>query len=101
MGDGVATPIRHNLMLRPDLKDEIKEIKQLKGKVIATNGVGSVSTYELGKLLETGGLKLSHVDVKGLRFPQLGAALAHKAIDPPLLIPPFTYHFLHHHPPLT
>src|SRR4030088_2485696 len=97
IGDRVSTPSRHNLMLRPDLKDEIKEIKQLKGKVIATNGVGSVSTYELGKLLETGGLKLSDVDVKVLRFPQMGAALANKAIDAALLIPPFTYEFLDQH----
>src|SRR5947209_17769632 len=31
--DRVSTPIGHNLMLRPDLKDQVKEIKQLKGKV--------------------------------------------------------------------
>src|SRR5258708_4067836 len=97
IGDRVSTPIRHNLMLRPDLKDEIKEIKQLKGKVIASNGAGSVSTYELGKLLETGGLKLSDVDVKVLRFPQMGAALANKAIGAALLVPPFTSQFLDHH----
>ena len=97
IGDRVSTPIRHNLMLRPDLKDEIKEIKQLKGRAIATNGVGSVSTYELGKLLETGGLKLSDVDLKVLRFPQMGPALANKAIDAALLIPPFTYEFLDRH----
>ena len=95
--DRVSTPIGHNLMLRPDLKDQITDPKQLKGKVIATNGVGSVSTYELGKLLETGGLKLSDVDVKVLRFPQMGAALANKAIDAALLIPPFTYEFIDQH----
>jgi len=38
--DRVSTPIGHNLMLRPDLKDQITEVKQLKGKVIATNGNG-------------------------------------------------------------
>src|ERR1700732_1310303 len=41
IADRVSTPIRHNLMLRPDLKDEIKEITQLKGKVVASNGAGS------------------------------------------------------------
>src|ERR1700680_4936197 len=30
IADRVSTPIRHNLMLRPDLKDEIKDLKQLK-----------------------------------------------------------------------
>ena len=42
-------------------------------------------------------LKLSDVDVKVLRFPQMGAALANKAIDAALLIPPFTYEFLDQH----
>jgi NitT/TauT family transport system substrate-binding protein len=51
----VSTPVLHNVMLRADLKDQIKEIRQLKGRVIATNGPGSVSTYEIGKVLETQG----------------------------------------------
>src|SRR5579864_5937493 len=33
--DRVSTPIGHNLMLRPDLKGQITDPKQLKGKVIA------------------------------------------------------------------
>ena len=38
VADRVSTPIRHNLMIRPDLKDQIKSFKDLKGKVIASNG---------------------------------------------------------------
>jgi len=97
IADRVSTPIRHELMLRPDLKDEIKDLKQLKGRTIASNGVGSVSTYELGKMLETVGLKASDVDIKILRFNQMGAAFANKAIDAALVIPPFTYEFLDQH----
>jgi NitT/TauT family transport system substrate-binding protein len=97
IGDRVSTPIRHNLMLRPDLKDQITDIKQLKGKVVASNGAGSVSTYELGKMLETAGLKISDVEVKVLSFPQMGTAFANKAIDAALVIPPFTYEFLDQH----
>jgi NitT/TauT family transport system substrate-binding protein len=97
IGDRVSTPIRHNLMLRPDLKDQITDIKQLKGKVIASNGAGSVSTYELGKMLETAGLKISDVEVKVLGFPQMGTAFANKAIDAALVIPPFTYEFIDQH----
>ena len=97
IADRVSTPIRHELMLRPDLKDEIKDLKQLKGRTIASNGVGSVSTYELGKMLETAGLKASDVDIKILRFTQMGAAFANKAIDAALVIPPFTYEFLDQH----
>jgi NitT/TauT family transport system substrate-binding protein len=97
IGDRVSTPIRHNLMLRPDLKDQITDIRQLKGRTIASNGTGSVSTYELGKILETGGLKVSDVDIKILGFPQMGTAFANKAIDAALVIPPFTYEFLDQH----
>jgi len=97
IGDRVSTPIRHNLMLRPDLKDQITDLKQLKGKTIASNGTGSVSTYELGKMLETAGLKLSDVEVKILGFPQMGPAFANKAIDAALVIPPFTYEFIDQH----
>ena len=97
IGDRVSTPIRHNLMLRPDLKDQITDLKQLKGRTIASNGTGSVSTYELGKVLETAGLRLSDVDVKILGFPQMGTAFANKAIDAALVIPPFTYEFIDQH----
>jgi NitT/TauT family transport system substrate-binding protein len=97
IADRVSTPIRHELMLRPDLKAEIKDLKQLKGRTIASNGVGSVSTYEVGKMLETVGLKASDVDIKILRFPQMGPAFANKAIDAALVIPPFTYEFLDQH----
>ena len=77
----VSTPIGHNLMLRPDLKGQITDVKQLKGKVIGTNGTGSVSTYEIGKLLELGGLTINDVDLKVLPFPQYAIAFANKAID--------------------
>ena len=33
LSDRVSTPIGHNLMLRPDLKDTVKSLKDLKGKV--------------------------------------------------------------------
>src|SRR5262249_40356446 len=51
--DRVSSPLGHNLMLRPDLKGQITRVSQLKGKTIASNGMGSVSTYEVGKMLET------------------------------------------------
>ncbi len=94
VADRVSTPIGHNLMLRPDLKDQIKSLSQLKGKVIASNGAGSVSTYEVGKMLETAGVKISDVDVKIFPFTQMPIAFANKAIDAGIVIPPFTYQFL-------
>ncbi len=93
IGDRVSTPIGHDLMLRADLRDQITDLRQLKGRAIASNGVGSVSTYETGKMLETVGLGISNVDIKVLRFNQMAAALANKAVDAALLIPPFVYEY--------
>jgi len=92
--DRVSTPIGHNLMLRSDLKDQIADVKQLKGKVIATNGTGSVSTYEIGKLLRRGGLTIDDVDLKVLPFTQYALAFANKAIDAAEVIPPWTTQFV-------
>jgi NitT/TauT family transport system substrate-binding protein len=86
----VSTPLGHNLMLRSDLKDQVKDIRQLKGRVIATNGPGSVSTYEIGKVLATGGLTLSDVDIKVIPFAQYAIAFTNKAVDAALAIHPFT-----------
>ena len=86
----MSTPIGHNLMLRPDLKDQIKRLKELKGKMIASNGAGSVSTYEVGKMLETDGLTIADVEMKVLPFTQMAVAFNNKAIDAAIVIPPFT-----------
>jgi NitT/TauT family transport system substrate-binding protein len=94
IADRVSTPIGHNLMLRPDLKDKVTSLAQLKGKVIASNGAGSVSTYEVGKMLETAGLTIADVDVKVFPFTQMPVAFANKAIDAGIVIPPFVWQFL-------
>ncbi len=91
LSDRVSTPIGHNLMLRADLKGTVKSLKDLKGKVVASNGQGSVSTYETGKMLEGVGLTLADVDLKIFPFPQMGIAFRNKAIDAGLLIPPFVW----------
>ncbi len=91
LADRVSTPIGHNLMLRPDLKDAVKSMKDLKGKVIASNGQGSVSTYEIGKMLEGEGLTIADVDLKIMPFTQMGVAFRNKAIDAALVIPPFVW----------
>ena len=88
--DRVSSPLGHNLMLRPDLKDKVKRLRDLKGKTIATNGHGAVSTYEVGKLLETDGLTINDVDIKVIPFTQYAVAFANKAIDAAIVIPPFT-----------
>ena len=94
IADRVSTPIGHNLMLRPDLKDKITSLAELKGKVIASNGAGSVSTYEVGKMLETVGVPIADVDVKIIPFTQMPVAFANKAIDAGIVIPPFVSQFV-------
>jgi len=69
----------------------VKSLKDLKGKVIASNAPGSISTYETGKLLETVGLSIDDVEIKNIPFPQYAVALKNKAVDGVLAIPPFTY----------
>jgi NitT/TauT family transport system substrate-binding protein len=93
VSDRVSTPIRHNLMIRPDLKDQIKSFKDFKGKVVASNGTGSVSTYEVGKMLEREGLTIADVEIKIIPFPQMAVAFANKAIDAAIVIPPFVWAF--------
>ena len=94
IADRVSTPIGHNLMLRPDLKGKITSLAELKGKVIASNGAGSVSTYEVGKMLETVGVPIADVDVKIIPFTQMPVAFANKAIDAGIVIPPFVSQFV-------
>lgn len=86
----VAFPAGHNLMIRPDLKDEIKSMKDMKGRNIASNGPGSISTYEIGKMLEPHGLTLNDVNIKIFPFAQYAVAFANKAVDAGLVIPPWT-----------
>jgi NitT/TauT family transport system substrate-binding protein len=92
--DRVSSPLGHNLMLRPDLKGQITRLRQLKGKTIATNGQGAVSTYEVGKLLESDGLTLDDVEIKVIPFTQYAVAFNNRAIDAAITIPPFTAQLL-------
>jgi NitT/TauT family transport system substrate-binding protein len=92
--DRVSSPLGHNLMLRPDLSNEITTVRQLKGRTVATNAQAAVSTYELGKILETEGLTLADIELKVLPFTHYAAAFANRAIDAALAIPPFTAQLL-------
>ena len=77
---------------RPQGPDQ--QLRQLKGKIIATNGQGAVSTYEVGKMLETDGLTINDVDIKVIPFTQYALAFNNKAIDAAIAIPPFTAQLL-------
>jgi NitT/TauT family transport system substrate-binding protein len=89
--DRAATPVLHKILIRPDLKDQIKTPADLKGKTIALNATASVTNYELGKVLESAGLTLKDIETKILPFPQMGIGLVNKAVDAALVIPPWAF----------
>ena len=90
-GDRASTPLGHLVMIRPDLKDEIKSLKDLKGRVVSLAGAGSIIAYEMDKLLQTVGLSLKDTTVKMIPVPQLPVAFANKVIDAADIYAPMTH----------
>lgn len=88
--DSTSSPINHFIMLRPDLKDTVKSIKDLKGKVVAINAPNSIALYEVTRILESAGMTINDVETKVIPFAQMGVAFQTKAIDAGLEITPFT-----------
>ena len=89
VADRVSTPLNHKLLIRADLADKIRTPADLRGKSIASNGPGTVTTYEVGKILKSGGVGIKDVDIKILSFVQMGIALTNKAVDAALVIQPW------------
>src|SRR5882757_5410030 len=87
--DRVSSPLGHKLLVRTDLKDQIKTVAALKGRPLASNSRGSITNYEIGKILKTVGLSFRDVDLKFIPFQQVAIAFANKAVDAAFLIPPF------------
>ncbi len=87
--DSGSTPINTDLLVRPDLADAIKNIRDMKGRSVAIVAPGSIPLYQVGKLLELEGLTLKDIDIKYIPFQDMGAAFANKAIDVALEVPPY------------
>ena len=94
VADRVSTPLSHKLLIRPDLADSIKTPGDLKGKIIASNGPGSVTTYEVAKILGKDGVGIKDVDIKILSFVNMGIALTNKAVDAALVIQPWASQYV-------
>ena len=84
-----SSPLYHDLLVRPDLAGQIKTVADLKGRTVALVAPGSSVLYEMGKTLETAGLTIKDVEIKYIPFPNMGVALANKAVDVALEVPPF------------
>jgi NitT/TauT family transport system substrate-binding protein len=85
-----STPLYHQILLRPELKNQIKTVADLKGRKVGISPPGSTSVYEIGMVLAAAGLRLKDIDLKYLAFTQMGAALANGALDAALEVAPFT-----------
>ena len=88
--DSTSTPINHSLMLRYDLRNEIKSIRDLKGRTVAVNAPNSIALYEVTRILESADLTINDVQTKVIPFAQMAVAFQTKAIDAGLEITPFT-----------
>jgi NitT/TauT family transport system substrate-binding protein len=84
-----SSPLYHDVLIRPELVGVIKTPADLKGRSIAEVAPGSSALYEVGKVLESVGLRIKDVDIKYIPFPQMGLALANKAVDVAFEVPPF------------
>jgi NitT/TauT family transport system substrate-binding protein len=89
IGDRVSTPVESKILVRADLRDQIRTVSDLKGRKVGNNGAGSIGTYEIGKVLEAHGLKYSDVDTTILGFPEISIAFINKSIDAALVIQPW------------
>ena len=95
ISDRTQTPNHHRLIVRTDLKDELKDLRSLKGRSIATNaGPGGIVTYEIGRMMESVGLTIKDVNTRVIPFPQMGIALTNKAVDAALVISPFNFQII-------
>jgi NitT/TauT family transport system substrate-binding protein len=81
------------LMVRADLKDQVRTLADLKGRKIAINATGSPLTYMLARMLESEGLGLKDVELVTMPWPDMGTAFANKAIDAGAIVDPFTAQF--------
>jgi NitT/TauT family transport system substrate-binding protein len=83
-----TSPYSHYLMIRPQLKDTLKEPSDLKGRTVAVASRGAILTYELIKVLEAAGLTLADVNLKYIPFGQMATALTTGTVDAALMISP-------------
>ncbi|MDB5595812.1 MAG: transporter substrate-binding protein [Hyphomicrobiales bacterium] len=88
--DGHEDYFSSEYVVLPD--SPIKTVKDLKGKVLATNGIGGATDMGLRKLLRDAGLDdKKDVKIVEVEFPNMEAALAEKRIDMASMALPFAY----------
>ncbi len=84
-----STPLYHQIILRPELKDTIRTIADLKGRKVGLSSPGSSAVYEMGMVLASAGMSIKDIDIKYISFTQMGPALLNGALDAALEVAPF------------
>lgn len=81
------------LVIRSDLKDQIKSVRDLKGRVIAINTPAASLHYMLGKLLESEGMSIDDVQTINMAWPNMAPGMETKALDGGTVVEPFAAQF--------
>jgi len=79
----------YGLVVRNDLKDQVKTIADMKGRTIGVNGSEGIGQLQLDAILHLGGLSNADVNVQPVPFPDAYAALGNKKLDGALELEPF------------
>ena len=69
--EGGSTPLYHQILVHPDLKDKIKTPADLKGRRVAISAPGSNGVYEIGMMLASAGLRIKDIDIRYISFSQM------------------------------
>src|ERR1700733_1375471 len=85
-----SSPTYHQIIVRADLKDQIRNPTDLKGRTVGLSSPGSTSMYEVASVLASAKLGLKDIDAKNLAFSQMAAAMANGALDAAMEVAPFT-----------
>jgi len=78
-------PLVTPLVIAASRKDEIKSVKDLKGKKVAINVTGAASEYWLAEALKRAGLTFKDISLTTIAFKDVAAALQAGAVDAALL----------------
>jgi NitT/TauT family transport system substrate-binding protein len=81
-------PLTTPLMISAKRADEIKTVADLKGKKVSVNALGAATEYWLAQALAKGGLTMNDVEVKGVPFADVPAALESGSLDAAMLTEP-------------
>ncbi len=92
LSDRVSTPIGHNLMLRPELKDKVKSLRRTsRARSSPATARARCRPTRSARCCEREGLTINDVELKILPFTQMGLAFKNGAIDAGIVIPPFVW----------